>query len=331
MGVAFDRPWVLWALLLTLLPLLVSLFRANGYPALQGVPIDALSRIVAAGIVAAGLVALGASVLALAGPYRIGQTVERLGTGSNIAILIDRSDSMNTDFAGRRPAAGEPSMAAAASRLLRDFVSKREHDRFAVAGFSTAPMMICPLTSRRAAVMAAIDAMDRPGLTRTNVGLGLAMAQTMLPDGTAPGSRAILLVSDGAAVVDPKVQERLRTAFARDGTHLYWLFLRAAGSRSIYDRPASGQRDTPQAMPERHLDLFFKSLGVAYRAFEAESPDAIEQAIEEIARLESDPFPYLETTPRLDLSTACYALATVAVCLLLGARLVETRIGWGAV
>jgi mxaC protein len=319
----------LWSLLLLLLPLLVSLFRDCGFPALRAIPTDTLSRLVSVGITTTALIAFAATVLGLAGPYRVGQMVERLGTGSNIIILIDRSDSMNTDFAGRQPTVGENSMATAASRLLREFVDRRQHDRFGVAGFSTAPMMISPLTHQRGAVLAAIDAMDSPGLSRTNVGLGLALAQSMFPDAAAPGSRAILLVSDGAAVVDPKVQERLRIGFAREETHLYWLFLRAAGNRSIYDLPTSAQRDTPQAMPERHLDLFFKSLGVPYRAFEAESPDAIEQAIQEIASLESDPFPYLEKSSRVDLTGLLYTLATFTVTLLIAAKWLQTDIERG--
>jgi mxaC protein len=311
-------------LLLLFLPLFVSLFRDCGYPALRGIPADSLSRLISVGITTTALIAFTSTLLGLAGPYRVGQMTERLGTGSNIVILIDRSDSMNTDFAGRQPAEGEQSMASAASRLLREFVDRRQHDRFGVAGFSTAPMMISPLTDQRGAVLAAIDAMDSPGLSRTNVGLGLALAQSMFPDAAAPGSRAILLVSDGAAVVDPKVQERLRIAFAREETNLYWLFLRAAGNRSIYDQPKSSQRDTPQAMPERHLDLFFKSLGVPYRAFEAESPDAIEQAIQEIGSLESAPFPYQEKTPRVDLTGLCYTLAVFTVLLLIAAKWLQT-------
>ena len=325
---AFTHPLMLLALPLALLPLLASLFRATAYPSLAGMPADSVSGVASFALRFCGAVAIAAIVLGLAGPYLTGRTVERFGTGANIVLLIDRSESMNSTFAGRRPAAGEETMASAAARLLSDFVRQRAHDRFGVAAFSTSPIFVMPLTARREAVLAAVTAMDRPGLTRTNVGLGLVRAQAMFSDAMPRGSRAILLVSDGAAVVDPRVQDRLRASFARDGTHLYWLFLRAEGSRSIYDEPRG--RDTPQAMPERHLDRFFRSLGVPYRAFEAESPDAIEEAIREIDRLETDPLPYYETTPRTDLSGLLFALAAVAVALLLAAKGLEVDLHGGS-
>ena len=43
-------------------------------------------------------------------------------------------------------------------------------------------------------------------------------------------------------------------------------------ARAIGDEaPADPREDTPQRMPERHLHRFFESLGVPYRAFEADS------------------------------------------------------------
>lgn len=57
----------------------------------------------------------------------------------------------------------------------------------------------------------------------------------------------------------------MRFARCCRGFLLYWLFLRTAGSLGIYELPEAGS-DTPQTAPERHLDLFFNSPGVSYRA-----------------------------------------------------------------
>jgi mxaC protein len=76
-------------------------------------------------------------------------------------------------------------------------------------------------------------------------------------------------------------------------------------------------------MPERHLDLFFKGLNVPYRAFEAESPAAVEAAVREIGRLETNPIPYTERIPRRDLSEAAYMVAAAATLILLLAKLAE--------
>lgn len=317
----FATPPVLWLLPLALLPLRLSAQRHSPVPAVSAAPADALSRAVGAGLRLAGMLAVAGLVLALAGPYRRGETVTRIGVGAQVSMLIDRSGSMNETFAGRQPSGGAESKAAAARRLLGEFVGARAHDQFAVAAFSTAPMLVLPMTDRHDAVRAAIRAIDRPGLDYTDVARGLGMALSQFGPEAGAISRVVLLVSDGAAVIDPKIQTQLMAEFARIRPNLYWLFLRTQGSPSIGDRPAG--EDTPQAAPERHLDLFFKSLGVPYRAFEAEGPQAVADAIARIESLERDPIPYTETRPRRDLAAAAYALAAVALAALALAKLAE--------
>jgi mxaC protein len=173
-------------------------------------------------------------------------------------------------------------------------------------------------------VRAAVQAIDRPGLGYTNIGRGLAMALSQLPAGSDVESRVILLVSDGAAVIDPRIQDQLRADFRKIMPNLYWLFLRTQGSKGFSDKPDPGELDTPQALPERHLDLFFKSLGVSYRAFEAEGPAAVAEAIAEIDRLERRPFRYAERIPRKDLTGETLLVAAVASSLLLAAKFAET-------
>ncbi|GEP01216.1 vWA domain-containing protein [Methylobacterium haplocladii] len=318
-------PLVLWLLPLALLPLVASTQRRTAVSAIAAAPADALSRVIGWGLTLAGIVAIGGLVLALAGPYRSGETVTRTGIGAQVSMLIDRSGSMNETFAGRQPSGAEESKAAASRRLLADFVGSRAHDQFAVTAFSTAPMLVVPMTDRHDAVRAAIAAIDRPGLDYTNVARGLAMSLSQFGAEAASISRAVLLVSDGAAVIDPKVQGTLRAEFAKIRPNLYWLFLRTKGSPSIRDKPAG--EDTPQAAPERHLDLFFKSLGTPYRAFEAEGPEAVGEAIRQIESLERDPIPYTEQCPRRDLTPFACALAAVGLLVLLAGKLLEVDLG----
>jgi mxaC protein len=318
LGVA--SPAWLWLLPLALLPLFTLGRRRVAVSALAAAPSDAASRWIAWLLRGASVLAIGGLVVALAGPYGAGAPVTRIGIGAQISMLIDRSGSMNETFAGRPPSGAEESKAAASRRLLADFVGAREHDLFAVTAFSTAPMLVMPMTDRHAAVRAAIAAIDRPGLDYTNVARGLAMALSQFASESS-GSRVLLFISDGAAVIDPRVQDSLRAAYTKLRPNLYWLFLRTKGSPSIQDRPAG--EDTPQAAPERHLDLFFKSLGVPYRAFEAEGPQAVADAIAQIAALEHNPIPYLEPRPRRDLTSFAYALAALGLCLLVLASLAE--------
>jgi mxaC protein len=151
------------------------------------------------------------------------------------------------------------------------------------------------------------------------------MALSMFRAGLSDRSRAILLLSDGAGVIDPRIQDDLRADFKKGNVKLYWLFLRTAGSPGIYASTES-ELDSPQAAPERSLDIFFKSLGVSYRAFEVEGPAEIEEAIRQIDRLERHPVRYMEKRPRDDLDTVFFSIALISTLLLLVAKLAEVRL-----
>lgn len=323
-----DQPLVLVLLFLSALPLLATPLRRAGLPALALAPPDGLSRVFGIMLRLAGFAAICALVLGLAGLHRREQSIAREGTGAHLVLLLDRSSSMDNSFADRAPTGDQESKSAAAKRLLAEFVARRPHDRIGIAAFSTSPMPVLPLTDHHEAVVAAIDAIDRPGLAFTDVGRGLALALSYFADDTADASRAVLLVSDGAALVDRRVQDALRDAVARTPVHLYWLFLRSRGARGIFEPPPAGE-DTPQANPERHLHLFFQSLGVPYRAFEATSPQAVGEAIAEIDRQETRPIRYLERVPRQDFARTAFATAGIMVALLLAAKLAERRLARG--
>ena len=334
MNLAVTHPYVLLLMPLAALPLVRSAQDSEGYPSVES-KIDVLSASVDFGLRLLGSFAIVALVFGLSGLYRAGQSIERLGEGANIVLLIDRSASMNDTFAGQAPTeTGEESKSAAARRFLNDFVAKREHDRFGLAAFSTSPMFVLPLSDRKEATFAAIDAIDLPGLALTNVGKGLALALAMQEAdiGSAQdanggvASRAIVLVSDGAAVIDRKLQQKLTEEFMKRPISLYWIFLRTARSRGIFDLPGPGDQDTPFAMPERHLNLFFQSLKIPYKAFEVENPAALGEAVATIDKLERSPVRYLESIPQKDLSGVAYALSVVALFLLILAKFAETKI-----
>lgn len=326
MNLALSTPAVLFLLPLALLPFLLSSQRPQSYPSIDGVDADPLSTSIEWLLRISGAIAIVALILGIGGLHRLGRTIEKTGEGAHIVLLIDRSSSMDNTFAGRAPEGGEESKSAAARRLLKEFVLKREHDLVGVSAFSTSPMPILPMTDHKSAVMASVDAMDRPGLAFTNVGRGLALALDMQEADTSPAARVIVLVSDGAAVIDRKVQDALRAAFARRPINLYWLFLRTAGTPGISTEPAAGEPDTPQTMPERHLDKFFKSLGISYRSFEAENPEAVAQAIGEISKLERSPITYFERIPQEDLKGRAFGVALAGLLILLAAKLAEVRL-----
>lgn len=327
MTLAFDAPAMLLLLPLAALPLVAPLLVPSSWPSLSLIPRDPVSIGVDIALRLAAAGAFAAIVLGLAGLHRVAQEDERIGRGAPIVLLLDRSSSMDDSFAGRPPDGDEETKSATARRLLVQLLARRPHDRVGIVAFSTAPMPVLPITDQRAAVLAAINAIDRPGLAYTDVGRGLVLAFSMVELDTPDTAHAVLLVSDGAAVIDRRVQDALRDAAVRKPLHLYWLFLRTKGSRGIFDEPQNPGEDTPQAMPERHLHRFLAGLGASYRAFEATSAEAVEAAIGEIDSLESRPTRYWERIPRRDLSGAAYGGAAVCVGFLMLAKLAERRSG----
>jgi mxaC protein len=323
----FTRPLWLWLLGLALLPWVQSARLLSTWPWLGTAPIDRTSSALDIALRAIASLAIVAFVLAGAGLTHGGEALERVSRGAHIALLIDRSSSMNETFAGRAPDGNEESKAAAAKHLLKDFVARRGHDRIGLVAFSTAPMFVLPLTDHQDAVRAAIDAVDLPGLAYTDVARGLAMALSMFDSGDTLASHVVVLVSDGAAVIDRQVQERLRSEIAAEPLRLYWLFLRTQGGPGIFDKPDENVADTPQEMPERHLNLYFESLGIPYHAFEAADAQDLQRAIDEIDRTESAPIRYTEAAPQLDLAGRLFMLAAFASALVGAAKLAEARLG----
>jgi mxaC protein len=325
MNLALEHPWLLPFLLLCALPLVRSPVSGSGSPWNELLPADLPSRLWSALIRLAGVTAVAGLVLGIAGLHRREYAVERVGRGAHIVLLLDRSQSMDHSFAGRAPSGTEESKSAAAERLLSRFVREREHDRIGVAAFSTGPLFVLPLTDRREAVLAAVRALRLPALAQTHISKGLLLALSYFADDATTGSRIVLLVSDGAAVIDPDSEQKLRRLFTEHQVRLYWIFLRSLGSPGIFETPEDPRDDNASARPERYLHLFFSGLGIPYRAYEAENPDALRQAIAEIDRIENLPIHYLERLPRRDLTPVCYGLSLLAVALLLAVKLAEAE------
>lgn len=328
LALSFVRPGVLWFSPLAILPFLVSPRSITIWPWLGAVPRDRMSELMDLLLKILGSLAILGIVFGVAGVYRVGGTVTKVGTGAHIVLLIDYSSSMSDGFAGTRTDGEEESKATAAKRLLQGFVKHRPNDHIGVVAFSTMPLQVLPLSNSPESVEAAISAIDRTELTYTDIGRGLAMAFSMFDKEHDPlTSKAVILVSDGAGVIDRQVQDKLRTALEARPVNIYWLFLRTAGHLGIYDDPPPSVRDTPQSMPERHLDLFFKSLDVPYQAFEAESVEEVAQALEELDALEQSPLVYTEEIPRSDLAVIAYSVSLISTLLLLLSLLIERQIG----
>jgi mxaC protein len=321
MLMSFSQSWLLWLLPLVLLPLWLRRPAPLVYSSLAALPADPLSDIVSWGLRGVMTLTIAALLLALSGPYQQPQPLERVGKGAQIVLLLDRSRSMDEEFANARYR-GENRLeekGRVARDLLAAFAAGRHDDLIAMLIFSTHPIPILPLTDKPAIVQAAIRAgnIDR-GLSKTNVGAGLQQALDFFRDQPYTGSRIVLLVSDGGARLDLATRIRLKNLFQRYRAALYWIYLRTYAGAGL-------EGEAHESAPERDLHRFFQTLGVPYRVYTAEDPQALEDAIADVGRLQSLPIHHLDTRPGRDLSGWFYGVALVLIGLLIAAQLLSVR------
>lgn len=327
MNIEFSAPWALLLGFTALIPLLGRGQPAISYSSISILPNDPLSTLLDRMLrIGAAAAALSLS-LGIAGPYLSERWVERIGTGAHVVLLLDRSSSMNENFSGRYMGGhAQETKGAVARKLLAEFVTRREHDLFAMIDFSAAPIYVMPFTQDKHAVLAAIDATSGRSHGATNIAPGLAMALDLYSGKPFTGSRIVLLVSDGAARIEEETRDQLRQWFQETQATLYWIYLRNPRSGRLSEKPANPGESTT---PEYFLHEYFQSLGVPYRAFEADNPEALQRAIAEVERLENLPLHYLEKLPRQDVSGYCYGAALAFLALLLGAKFLEVK-SWPA-
>jgi mxaC protein len=323
---SFSQPWLLLLLLSLVLPLLVSMFDSKPVAWISLVPQATTSRWLSRIVRLIGIIAITSLVFGLAGAYQIEHDIERKGNGAHVVFVLDRSGSMNETFGGQVPNETTPAKSEVARDLLSQFVEQRSHDSFGVVGFSTQPFYMSPLTEYKSATQAAIESLSSLGLAFTNVHKGLVMGLDFFNQQKKTGSRVIVLVSDGAATLDHRSQKVLRQWFLRHQASLYWFFLRTENGMGIHSKPESASDDNPRVMPERYLDMFFKTLDVPYYSYEVDTAESLQSAINELDSLENDPLIYTETIPRKSYATVSYLVALVMTLLLIIVKTLEARI-----
>ncbi len=322
-------PTALLLLLAAVPPLMRHGGRIVTYSSLEIFPEDRLSRIFDWALRAAAALAVVAIALGVSGLHRPAYEIERVGRGAQTVLVVDRSLSMDQPFAGQGPVPALSqgrfdSKGKVARALLSDFVARRNEDMFAMVVFSTFPIAVLPLTQKQAIVQATIEAGDiGRGLAETDIGAGLERALAYFEGKTYTGSRIIVLVSDGAGELNLATRLRIAHLMKRHRVSLYWIYIRSAQGPAIFADEA-GERMEGNA-PERALHQFFSQIEIPYRAYTAENPSALEQAISDVSRLQNLPIRYRDLVPRRNLSPICYAAALGLIVVLLAARLMEAH------
>lgn len=323
---AFSHPLILWLLPLALLPILLERSHTKGYSWTSMLPHDALSDFIGLLLKLLAAISLACIIIGLADPHTLEQKVEKLGIGAQIGLVLDRSASMGDPFAGgiKSGKVGE-TKSAAASRLMTDFVNARKNDMIGIITFSNSAMYVLPLSESRKAVLAAIKATSGNALFQTNIGGGLTSAVGLFKDVPDSGSRAIILISDGAGRVGGLVQQKLRDWLHRYNITLYWIVLRQPGGVSIFDPKYENWKEEKAPPAQIELHDYFKTLKTPFQAYEAEDPKSLETAIQDINKKEKKPIKYFEKIPGKNFTQLFYLFAALMIGLLLVVKYLEVR------
>ena len=325
---AFSHPWLLWLLPLAVLPLLLQRAHAKHYSWVDMLPADPLSDLIGLLLKVLAVLTLVFIITGLAAPHTNEQKIQRIGVGAQIALVLDRSASMDDPFSGGTDAAGNnivgETKSVAAARLITSFVKSRQQDMFGMITFSNSAMYVLPLSENKKAVIAAVQATGGNALFQTNIGSGLTSGAGLFEKIPDSGSRALILLSDGAGRLDANTQQKLKDWFDRLHISLYWIVLRQPGGLSIFDTTYVPPENS--ALPaEIELNEYFKTLKSPFKAYEAEDPKSLQMAMNDINEREKKPIKYFERIPGRDYSNACFIIAALMISLLLGVKYLEVK------
>ena len=324
----FTQPWVLLLLPLAVLPLLRRRREELTFPSLAWLPADRIGAWVERAGRAAAVLAILATVLALAGPGRPEWEETRIGRGAEIVVLFDSSLSMDDEMVARgahpRRRRDSPLRKRNVAReALSALVARRQADRYSLLMFGAAPFRVTPFSQSPEVIQAGITAAGiSNGLPGTDLGRGLMAAIEQFEGRAYTGSRVILLVSDGAAEIDPVTRRNIAIGVERHRIAINWIYLRSVNWPRLDDERGL---EAVGLIKDVAMHTFFKSLPTTYKVFEAESPDAVSKAVAEIERQQNLPLEYTERIPRRDFTHWFYLTAILATALVLVHRATTVR------
>lgn len=320
----FTAPWALLLLPLALWPLLPRRDDTLAFSWAGWLPEDRIGRALGIMVRACAALSLASIVVGLAGPGLTGLAVHRTGRGAQMLILMDRSGSMTDVMASRGVNSSGESKNSVARSALVEFVRARPNDRFAFMMFGISPVLAMPFTYDHAIIADAIDGTRiGRGMPDTQLGRGLLAAIAQFDARPFTGHRAIVMVSDGGALLTSEESHAIADGLARNRIALYFVFLRS----SVYTPALDVAVRRGDASPEARLHRFFLSLRTPYRLFEAGDANGMAAAMRTIGEQQNYPVAFVERLPRQDRSAWCFAVAIACCAMLIVARAIGVG-GW---
>jgi mxaC protein len=294
------------------------------------VPEDPLSNMIGLTFKLLASIVLACLILSLAGPYLPEKTVDRIGEGAEVVVLVDRSRSMDDAFAIK----GQLLMASVgksdskrrvAKKYLQEFIDKRPDDRFGFVLFSDKALDLLPLTYNKETIRATVDASALgKGLSETNIAKALIKAAEMYDGQTYRGSRIVVLVSDGGQEFTAEAKQKIAELYKQQNLTLYWLYMRSVTGMTLDAKPGDNERWT--TTPERKLHTFFKSMGTPYLPFEIGSMKSFSEAIDTIDKQQYQTLIVEETLPKEE-KAKVFLISALALMFLL--MLAQVYTAWG--
>ena len=154
-------------------------------------------------------------------------------------------------------------------------------------------------------------------MNQTNIGAGVTQGASLFDQIESSGSRAVILLSDGAGKVSPRVKLKLKKEMEAKGLSLYWIVLREPDGVSIFTKKVYTEDTAPAPIA---LDNYFKSLKIKYKAYEADNPATLQSAIQDINAREKKTIQYEVTIAGRDYSTHFIIIAGIISLLILIAK-----------
>ena len=160
----------------------------------------------------------------------------------------------------------------------------------------------------------AFKAATSSGVNQTNIGVGITESMSLFDHIQSSGSRAIILLSDGAGKISPQVKQKISERLAEKKLNLYWIVLREPDDISIFTKGQNFAEGSAPASVE--LDQYFKTIQIKYKAYEADNPLALQAALQDIDAREKNIIQYAISIPGHDYAGDLVQLA-LALCVAL--------------
>jgi Ca-activated chloride channel family protein len=233
------------------------------------------------------LAALLLAVFALARPLRSNVEHDVHSEGVDIALVVDRSGSMQFEDLEEGKSRLE-----VVKEVVGEFAARRMTDRESAADnvalitFARFPRLLCPFTLDVEALhgfLGNVRLVEREEEDGTAVGVGLAKAVSVLRDSDAK-SRVCVLLTDGENNVEDITPAEATELAAEEGIRVYTIF--AARYQFVRD-PFQGLVATRQQADTSALEHMASATGG--RFYRAADRDQLEDIYAEIERLERTP------------------------------------------